>query len=356
LPPRIFSFTPTNAPAATTVTITGTNLLGASAVSFGGVTASFTAPSNNATLYATVPVGVVTGPITVTTPGGTTNSTDLFYGPPIITGFNPTSGLAGTNVTITGTNFLNVAAVRFNGLNAIFYPTNIGLLGAIVPAGASTGPISIVTPGGTNFSTSNFVLNYTADLRLTISDAPDPVTVGGNVTYLVTVTNAGPFAAPNLRLTNTLPAGASLTGVGTTLLGSLSTSPSMVIVSVGSLAVGGSGTLTVTVAAPGYVTTLTDQASVRCDYSDPAPADNDVTATTIVEPVARLTISNAPPNLVRVSWPAGLTNFGLEYRASLPATNSWSNYLTTPTTIGDESVITEPHANAARYYRLRRLP
>ena len=39
---------------------------------------------------------------------------------PIITGFSPASGAAGTNVVITGTNFSSVLSVAFNGLPAAF--------------------------------------------------------------------------------------------------------------------------------------------------------------------------------------------------------------------------------------------
>jgi hypothetical protein len=73
----ITSFTPTFGPIGTTVTITGTNFTGATAVKFNGVTATFTV--NSATqITATVPTGATTGKITVTTPSGTaTSATDF---------------------------------------------------------------------------------------------------------------------------------------------------------------------------------------------------------------------------------------------------------------------------------------
>lgn len=356
LPPRIFSFTPTNAPAGATVTISGTNFLDASDVSFNGTVASFTPPTNNSTIYAVVPNGVTTGPISVTTPGGSTNSNDAFYGPPIISNFTPGSGLPGTNVTITGTNFLNVSSVLFNGLASTFVVTNTGLIGAVVPAGASTGPIKIITPGGTNASASNFVLNYTSDLRLTLTDSPDPVTVGNNVTYFITVTNAGLFAAPNLRLTNTLPVGATLVSAGTTLPGSLTSGGGLVTLALGSLAVGASGNVTIVV-TPTSVGTLSDQASVRSDYLDSNMSNNDVTATTAVDAAAaRLSISNVPPNQVRVSWPASLTNYGLEFRPTFGAADFWSNSAASPVIVGPENVVTETRINPTRFYRLHRLP
>ncbi|MEI6143684.1 MAG: T9SS type A sorting domain-containing protein [Mariniphaga sp.] len=76
-PPTITSFTPTTAGTGTTVTITGTNFTGASAVSFGGTAASsFTIVS--ATSITVVVASGTTGTISVTTPGGTVNSADPF--------------------------------------------------------------------------------------------------------------------------------------------------------------------------------------------------------------------------------------------------------------------------------------
>jgi hypothetical protein len=81
--PTITSFTPTAGPVGTTVTITGTNLTGATSVKFNGVSATIT--SNTATQIVTkVPTGATTGPITVTTASGTATSATNFTvtGPP----------------------------------------------------------------------------------------------------------------------------------------------------------------------------------------------------------------------------------------------------------------------------------
>jgi RTX calcium-binding nonapeptide repeat (4 copies)/IPT/TIG domain len=75
--PAISSIAPTSGPVGTRVTIGGTNLGDATAVAFGGVPAGFTLVSNTA-LSATVPAGAVSGPISVTTPGGTATSTGSF--------------------------------------------------------------------------------------------------------------------------------------------------------------------------------------------------------------------------------------------------------------------------------------
>src|SRR6266851_940226 len=55
-------------------------------------------------------------------------------GAPTITGFSPTSGPVGTNVTINGTNFTGATAVMFNGVSASFIVSSATAIQATVPA------------------------------------------------------------------------------------------------------------------------------------------------------------------------------------------------------------------------------
>ncbi len=71
--PTITSFTPSTAAMGTSVTITGTNLNGATAVSFGGVAATSFNVISSTTILATVGIGA-SGNVSVTTPGGKANS------------------------------------------------------------------------------------------------------------------------------------------------------------------------------------------------------------------------------------------------------------------------------------------
>src|SRR5438093_1731781 len=159
-PPTITSFTPTSGPVGTSVTISGTNFTGATAVAFNGVSASFTVSSATA-IQATVPAAATTGPVSVTTAGGTATSASSFtvVPAPTISSFTPTSGPVGTSVTITGTNFTGATAVTFNGVSATtFTVTSATAIQATVPTGATTGPVSVTTAGGTATSASSFTV------------------------------------------------------------------------------------------------------------------------------------------------------------------------------------------------------
>src|SRR5438309_8733372 len=149
------SFTPTSGLVGASVTINGTNFSGATAVRFNGTTANYTVNSSTV-IQATVPANATTGSISVTTPGGTATSSSAFtvLYPPTITSFTPTSGLVGTSVTINGTNFSGATAVQFNGTTANYTVNSATVIQATVPANATTGSISVTTPGGTATSSS----------------------------------------------------------------------------------------------------------------------------------------------------------------------------------------------------------
>lgn len=176
-PPTVTSFTPTRAVTGTTITLTGTNFLGATAVSFGGTPASSFTVVNATTITAVVGAGA-SGDVAVTTPFGTGSATNFLYSlPPRITSVSPNAGPIGTTVTITGTDFGTTPSdniVYFGATRATVSAASLTSLTVTVPAGATHQPISVlVNPlrltaysarpftvtypnGTTNFTTSSF--------------------------------------------------------------------------------------------------------------------------------------------------------------------------------------------------------
>src|SRR5439155_315562 len=115
-------------------------------------------------ITATVPDGATTGPISVVTPDGTATSADSFTVRlrPAITAFSPQSGVVGTAVTITGTDFTHATDVQFNGVSGQFSIDSDTQITAVVPQGATTGAISVVTPDGTATSATAFTVTLVA--------------------------------------------------------------------------------------------------------------------------------------------------------------------------------------------------
>ncbi len=161
--PAITYFAPSAGPSGSFVFIMGENLSKTMAVSFNGVSAAYMI-LNNYFLIATVPVGATTGFISIKD----INNNDIVfnqsvfnitYALPDVHFFIPATGSAGTLVTIVGENFGEATQVLFNGLaTSNFKVLNAYILEVLVPTGATTGAITVVTPRGSGSSSYNFIV------------------------------------------------------------------------------------------------------------------------------------------------------------------------------------------------------
>jgi uncharacterized repeat protein (TIGR01451 family) len=132
----------------------------------------------------------------------------------------------------------------------------------------------------------NFALTQTAirtdantpDLSI-VKSAPPSVTQGQNITYSITVSNAGPISATGVTVTDTLPAGTSIYSANASQ-GSCS-GAGTITCSLGTIASAASATVTIVVTAntPG---TVNNTATVSANETDPTPANNSSTAGTTV--------------------------------------------------------------------------
>jgi hypothetical protein len=78
---------------------------------------------------------------------------------PTVTGFLPASGAVGASITITGTLFTKASAVTFNGTPASFQVINATTIMAVVPVGATTGPVAVTNSAGTGTSAATFTVS-----------------------------------------------------------------------------------------------------------------------------------------------------------------------------------------------------
>jgi uncharacterized repeat protein (TIGR03803 family) len=140
----------------------GQGFSSASVVKFGGVAATSVALSGTTYLTAVVPTGAHTGAVTVTTGTTTLTSPQTYKVKPKVTSFSPSSGPAGTLVTIDGTGLIQTSAVKFGAVKATtFTVKSDSQVTAVVPSGMAAGAvtISITTPGGTASSPTKFTVN-----------------------------------------------------------------------------------------------------------------------------------------------------------------------------------------------------
>ncbi|HEV3308897.1 MAG TPA: IPT/TIG domain-containing protein, partial [Chloroflexota bacterium] len=160
--PIVSRLSPSQGPTGggTVVTITGSNLAGATAVRFGSAVARIDRMVSASEIQVTSPNGSGTVDVTVTTAGGTSVKTGAdHYGyvpAPIVSRLLPNQGPAvgGTLVTITGSNLAGATAVHF-GSGAAHIDKTVSSSGIEVtaPKGSGTVDVTVTTVGGTSVKT-----------------------------------------------------------------------------------------------------------------------------------------------------------------------------------------------------------
>ena len=257
-PPTITSFSPTTAPTGSTITILGTDLAETNLVCFvDKICSSGFTINADGSLSFVVPYGVPNpdGPLTVITPVGSGTSTQSFtYPPPAIGNFSPTSGHVSDTVTISGTNFADLAGVLFTGCApndfVSFSVDGAQSLTVLVPTCAQKGPIALASSDGSSKTTSDQSFTVTAPPPPSISgfspasaQVGDKVTIsgtllapGGNVasdviTFGGTQTNFNFQANPDGSISVAVPFGATSGPITvTTPLGSTTSDQSFTVI------------------------------------------------------------------------------------------------------------------------------
>ena len=247
--PLITSFTPGSGPVGTSVTVTGTNLTGATGATLNGLAvANFMAMGATSVMFD-VPANATSGLIAVTTPGGTATSTGTFTVTvpvvvPVLTSLTPGTRVSGgpaLTLTIAGTGFTATSTVSFNGVSYAQASSTATSLVVTIPAGAlataGSFPVTVTNAAGTSNA-----------LTFTVTAPPAPTITS------FTPTSGGPGTTVTVTGTN-------FTGATAVSIGSFSVT-SFTVVSATSITVvvpGGTGSVSglVRVVAPGGTVTST---------------------------------------------------------------------------------------------------
>jgi uncharacterized repeat protein (TIGR01451 family) len=194
---------------------------------------------------------------------------------------------------------------------SILLGTGTGSFGAATNFALTEGsdPFTIVVndfnnDGKSDIATANGITNNvsvllntctaSADLSITKTDSPDPVTVGNNLAYTVTVTNNGPDDVLDATMTDRLPAGLTFVSVNVSdqgESGQCSESGGTVTCTFGLSSDQGTGMVDIVV-RPTAAGTITNTASVSSSLTDPNTANNSATESTFVSG-ATFTVTNA---------------------------------------------------------------
>lgn len=239
---------------------------------------------------------------------------------PTITSFSPISACSGSSasVVITGTNFTGATAVNFYNSQSATYTVNSSTqITATLPAGATTGPISVITPSGTATSSSNFTVN-SLPTALSLTGSTICTSPGGNGT----VTSSASQSGVTYQLYNSggTPVGGIQSGSGSGLTWS------NLSAGTGYYVVGTNGNLCTSTSNSVNVSTWTN------------PVGTSETITICSEDYTNFTPSIAPASTI--TWTIGtITGSVSGASANSTPTNTIDQLLTIPSNITQGSVV-----------------
>jgi uncharacterized repeat protein (TIGR01451 family) len=157
-----------------------------------------------------------------------------------------------------------------------------------------------------------------ADLALTMSGSPDPVPVGSNLLYGITVTNHGPSQATSVMVTDVLPATTTFVSASSSIGGACNYDAGTVTCNLANVASGASVTISILVTADA-AGPLTNSASVAATELDLEPSNNTAEVTTQVE--VPPSIATQPVSLVVTQANAAV--FSVTANGTAPLRYQW---------------------------------
>jgi uncharacterized repeat protein (TIGR01451 family) len=177
--------------------------------------------------------------------------------------------------------FWQVGSSATLGTGSIFKGTILAQVSVTVGTGASLTGRALARTGAVTLDSNTTFANPgpptgSADLSIT-KTGPATAAPNTNITYTITVSNAGPSSATSVAVTDVLPAG--LTFVSATPTQGFCSGTSTVSCALGTVTSGSSAGITLVVHTPAAPATFNNTATVTSAVPDPTPGNNSASAT-----------------------------------------------------------------------------
>ncbi|MEA3210564.1 MAG: hypothetical protein QOE70_3621 [Chthoniobacter sp.] len=231
--------------------------------------------------------------------------------------------------------------------------------GATITNSATAASATADPTPGNNTGTATTTVNVQADLAVTKTDSPDPVTAGNNVTYTVNLSNNGASDAQTVTLTDAVPAGTTFVsavvsiGSGWTVSAPAVGGTGNIVFSKSTVTAAETGVFTIVAKVPASAATglvITNSAVAASTTTDPNSGNNTGTATTTVQTRADLAVtkSDSPDPIIagnNVTYTVNLANNGASNAQSVTLTDAvpaGTTFVSAVVTTGSGWTVTAP--------------
>jgi CSLREA domain-containing protein/uncharacterized repeat protein (TIGR01451 family) len=212
-----------------------------------------------------------------------------------------------------GQTFVGFTNVTTNGSGNVSFNENFA---TSVPGGSAV--TATATRTASPFNTSEFSPCFTstslADLTITKTASPNPVTVGSNITFTLTAINNGPDAVTSAVVTDNLPASVAFVSCNATNSGLCGGSGNNRLITFPTLAAGATATITIVAkvdCALAHNSTISNTATISSAVTDPVANNSATSVTTVSHPAPQISptsqdfaIAGGTGN-ISVTFPAG---------------------------------------------------
>ena len=200
-------------------------------------------------------------------------------------------GLPVTSVSYSTASFATGIAATFQ----LVVRVNQGVGSGVTITDNASATTTATNPGGNDTPSKALTTVINSDVSVTVSDSPDPVEAGHNLTYAITVANNGPTAATGVAFGDTMPSGtkfvsmSQISGPAFTLTTPAVNGNGPISGTLASMSAGNSAAFALVVKVPFTLGTLTNMVTTTSTSSDLTGGNNsDKATTTVICPTIKL--------------------------------------------------------------------